>query len=123
MSYRNTLQADTLKLVAKKLQSSLAVEGNLPEDGLAAYDGDRGDLMMALARKIVSGEGDTSSRRPAGRGRCRRPDQGASGTSRAIGGRGGRCEGHHLSQRRTVRDDVETVAARARCHGRVPERE
>ena len=53
MSYRNTLQADALKLVAKKLQSSLAVEGELPEDGLAAY-GD--DLMMALARKIVSGE-------------------------------------------------------------------
>ena len=37
MSYRNTLQADALKLVAKKLQSSLAVEGELPEDGLAAY--------------------------------------------------------------------------------------
>ena len=30
-----------LKLVAKKLQSSLAVEGELPEDGLAAY-GDEG---------------------------------------------------------------------------------
>ena len=27
MAYRNTLQADALKLVAKKLQSSLAVEG------------------------------------------------------------------------------------------------
>ena len=53
MSYRNTLQADALKLVAKKLQSSLAVEGELPEDGLAAY-GD--DVMMALARKIVSGD-------------------------------------------------------------------
>ena len=33
MSYRNTLQADALKLVAKKLQSSLAVEGELSEDG------------------------------------------------------------------------------------------
>ena len=55
MSYRNTLQADALKLVAKKLQSSLAVEGELPEDGLAAYGDDGDDLMMALARKIVSG--------------------------------------------------------------------
>ena len=36
MAYRNTLQADALKLVAKKLQSSLAVEGELPEDGRAA---------------------------------------------------------------------------------------
>ena len=59
MSYRNTLQADALKLVAKKLQSSLEVEGDLPENGLADY-GD--DLMPALARKIVSGEeGDSET--------------------------------------------------------------
>ena len=56
MSYKNTLQADALKLVAKKLQSSLAVEGEMPEDGLAAYGDDGDDLMMALARKIVSGD-------------------------------------------------------------------
>ena len=56
MSYRNTLQADALKLVAKKLQSSLAVEGELPEEGLAAYGDDGDDVMMALARKIVSGD-------------------------------------------------------------------
>ena len=58
MSYRNTLQADALKLVARKLQSSLAVEGELPEDGLAAYGDDGDDIMMALARKIVNGEED-----------------------------------------------------------------
>ena len=56
MSYRNTLQADALKLVAKKLQSSLAVEGELPEDGLAAYGDDGDDLMMA------SGEEDRQRR-------------------------------------------------------------
>ena len=56
MSYRNTLQADALKLVAKKLQSSLAVEGELPEDGLAAYGDDGDDMMMALACRIVSGD-------------------------------------------------------------------
>ena len=56
MSYKNTLQADALKLVAKKLQSSLAVEGELPEDGLAAYGDDGDDLMMALARRIISGD-------------------------------------------------------------------
>ena len=56
MSYRNTLQADALKLVAKKLQSSLAVEGELPKDGLATYGDDGEDVMMALARKIVSGD-------------------------------------------------------------------
>ena len=56
MSYKNTLQADALKLVAKKLQSSLAVEGELPEDGLAAYGDEGDDLMMALARRVVSGD-------------------------------------------------------------------
>ena len=56
MSYRNSLQADALKLVARKLQSSLAVEGELPEDGLAAYGDDGDDIMMALARKIVNRE-------------------------------------------------------------------
>ena len=55
MAYRNTLQADALKLVAKKLQSSLAVEGELPEDGLAADGDDSDDLMLALARKLVNG--------------------------------------------------------------------
>ena len=56
MAYRGTLQADALKLVAKKLQSSLAVEGELPEDGLAAYGDEGDDIMLALARKIVNGE-------------------------------------------------------------------
>ena len=58
MAYRNTLQADALKLVAKKLQSSLAVEGELPEDGLAAFGDEGDDLMMALARRIVSRDKD-----------------------------------------------------------------
>ena len=57
MSYRNSLQADALKLVARKLQRLLAVEGELPEDGLEAYGDDGDDIMMALARKIVNGEG------------------------------------------------------------------
>ena len=61
MAYRSTLQADALHLVAKKLQSSLAVEGELPEDGLAAYGDDGDDLMLALARKIVAGEEDADS--------------------------------------------------------------
>ena len=61
MAYRNTLQADALQLVAKKLQSSLAVEGELPEDGLAAYGDDGDDLMLALARRIVAGEDDADS--------------------------------------------------------------
>ena len=50
------LDTDALKLVAKKLQSSLAVEGELPEDGLVAYGGDGDHPVMDLARKIVSGD-------------------------------------------------------------------
>ncbi|MCY3881466.1 MAG: hypothetical protein OXG61_05045 [Chloroflexi bacterium] len=47
--------------MAQKLQSSLAVEGELPEDGLAAYGDDGDDLLIALARKIVAGEEDAGS--------------------------------------------------------------
>ena len=47
--------------MAKKLQSSLAVEGELPEDGLAAYGDDGDDLMLALARQIVNGEEEADS--------------------------------------------------------------
>ena len=55
-----------LELVAQKLQSSLAVEGELSEDGLAAYGDDGDDLMLGLARKIVAGEkpGRSSGVRP-----------------------------------------------------------
>ena len=56
MSYQGTLQSDALRLVAKKLQSSLAVEGDLPEDGLATYGDDGDDMMMTLAKKIVAAD-------------------------------------------------------------------
>ena len=48
MAYRNTLQANALKLVAKNLQSSLAVEGELPEDGLAAYGDEEDETVEAV---------------------------------------------------------------------------
>ena len=58
ISHRSTLQADALKLVAKKLQSFLVVEGEQPKDRFVAYANYGDDLMMALARQIVSGERD-----------------------------------------------------------------
>lgn len=58
MAYRSTLQADAFKLVAQTPQSSLPVEGDPPEDGLAAYGDTGDDLMMVLARKLVSDETD-----------------------------------------------------------------
>ena len=52
-AYRGTLQAQALALVAKKLQSSLAVEGELVEEGLAAHGDEGDDLLMALARSLT----------------------------------------------------------------------
>ena len=46
---------------AKKRRLSLAVEGELPEDGLAAFGDDGDDMMMAPARKIVSGGNDAET--------------------------------------------------------------
>ena len=50
------MRADVLTLVDKKLQSSPAVEGKLPKDGLAVTRDDGDDLMLALARPMVNGE-------------------------------------------------------------------
>ena len=54
-AYRATLQAQALALVAQKLQASLAVEGDLASDGLAAHAGAGDDLTLALARSLSEG--------------------------------------------------------------------
>ena len=53
LAYRGTLQAQALTLVAKKLKASLAVEGELGDDGLSAFGDDGEDLLMALARSLT----------------------------------------------------------------------
>ena len=53
MTYQDCLQADALKLIAMKMQSSLAVEGELPEDGLSAYGDTHDNLMLSLAKQIA----------------------------------------------------------------------
>ncbi len=58
LAYRNTPQADTLKLEAKRLQFTLAGEGELPEDNLAAYGDDGDDLLLTLGRQVVNGAAD-----------------------------------------------------------------
>ena len=57
MVYEGTIQTDALKLVAKKMQSSLAVEGELPEEGLTTFGDDGQDLIMTLAKQIVNDDG------------------------------------------------------------------
>jgi hypothetical protein len=51
--YQETLQAEALALVAAKMRSALMIEGELPEDGLAALEGDGQDVLLALARRLT----------------------------------------------------------------------
>ncbi len=52
--YEGTLQAEALALVAAKMRSALMVEGELPEDGLAALEGDGQDVFLSLARRLTN---------------------------------------------------------------------
>lgn len=63
LAYEGTLQAEALGLVAAKTRASLMVEGELPEEGLAALGGDGGDVYLALARRLADGEDGAGQRR------------------------------------------------------------
>ncbi len=87
MSYRNTLQADALKLVAKKLQSSLAVEGELPT---ATGTGPTATTRRPRSRSSRSSPGGRAGRLRRRRGRRGRPDDGVGPQDRQRGRGGGR---------------------------------
>lgn len=53
--YGGTIQEKGLKLIAQKFKTSLAIEGELMDDGLSTYNTEGGDLYYDLARSIVSG--------------------------------------------------------------------
>ena len=53
LAYEDTMQLQALKLIARKTQASLALEGELPEEGLAAFDAAEEDLILALARQML----------------------------------------------------------------------
>lgn len=52
-AYSGTLQAQALALVAKKLKSSLVVEGELVEEGLATHGDEGDDMLLSLARSLT----------------------------------------------------------------------
>lgn len=52
-TYENTLQLQALQLVSKKMKCSLAIEGDLPEEGLSAFAGEEEDLLVTLAREML----------------------------------------------------------------------
>ena len=56
MAYNDTLQAQALNLIAKKMKTSLAIEGELPEGGLSAFGDDGKDLMYSLARQMLDAD-------------------------------------------------------------------
>ena len=62
LAYEGTLQAEALGLVAAKTRASLMVEGELPEEGLAALGGDGGDVFFALARRLAEPAGAEDQR-------------------------------------------------------------
>jgi hypothetical protein len=57
LAYGETLQAEALGLVAAKTRASLMIEGELPEEGLTALDGDGSDIYVALARRLANPAG------------------------------------------------------------------
>ena len=61
MAYAETIQAEALNLIARKMKTSLAIEGDLPDDGLSAFGDDGKDLMYSLARKLLDTDGPDDS--------------------------------------------------------------
>jgi hypothetical protein len=56
MSYADTAQERCLRLMGKKMQVSLALEGKLASHGLTDMDSDD-DILTALARELVTQKG------------------------------------------------------------------
>jgi hypothetical protein len=54
--YGGTMQAQALALVAAKVRTALMVEGELPQEGLAALDLDDQDTLVALARRLIDSD-------------------------------------------------------------------
>ena len=52
--YRETMQEQALKLLAMKMKTSLIIEGELGEDGLATYNIGEDNLFYELARNIAN---------------------------------------------------------------------
>jgi hypothetical protein len=53
--YRDTLQADALRLVARGILAACMVDGDITPDGHLAASDNRGDLVLELARAVTEG--------------------------------------------------------------------
>ena len=53
-AYEDTLQLQALQLISLKMKCSLALEGDLPEEGLSAFAAEEEDLLVTLARNMLA---------------------------------------------------------------------
>ena len=60
MTYTNTMQENALSLMAQKMETSLAVEGDLSDKGLAGFSESENSMVFELARTLI-GEKETRS--------------------------------------------------------------
>ncbi len=60
LAYEGTMQAQAIKLMAAKLETALAVEGDLSDKGLAALSEGEMSIVLELARKLVDNEKDNT---------------------------------------------------------------
>ena len=61
LTYADTMQSKALTLIATKLEASLAIEGELSDNGLSALADTSDSLVLELARALVSHVGETES--------------------------------------------------------------
>lgn len=53
LTYEDTMQLQAINLIARKTQASLALEGDLPEEGLAVFNAADEDIIVSLARQML----------------------------------------------------------------------
>ncbi len=61
LSYSQTLQEKALKLMATKMETALAIEGDLSDKGLVALSEGDSSMVFALARELI-GEGENNGK-------------------------------------------------------------
>jgi len=61
LTYANSMQSKALTLIATKLEASLAIEGELSDNGLSALADTSDSLVLELARALVSHVGEKES--------------------------------------------------------------
>ena len=54
LAYKNTIQEDAIRLMASKIETSLSVEGDISDRGLAALSDSESSIIIEMARNLIS---------------------------------------------------------------------